>query len=417
MKHYDSISAAALFALALAFAIPADAAKNQWDQISLAGPIDATLPDGSKRAVNPSCSGGPQIQPDGSLAPASTDYYFFVQKGNPNKLLIGLDGGGACWDAATCIGSPLTGNSTYTVSLDETPQRLADSEGLFDARNPENPFQNYTKIFIPYCSADVHWGSKDTTYVLPLGGGALPWTIHHRGTDNFVAVLDWLKKNGRKAYGIDFGRARDVTVTGASAGGYGANLAFAYVAEMTPRARLSLISDAAIGVQNESFYKTGIYDPATGTANWGVERNLPPWVPGLDEGLLATQVAYPSGLVRSIFGALSAYKPDARLATLTSNLDGVQIGFYGLMVGDFPPGIGTAIDWYTTMAIETALTAQLPNYRFFIDDGTFHTFIGSDQRVYEVGANGITLAAWIRAMVKPGNRTWENLDAGPPSLP
>jgi hypothetical protein len=387
-----------------------------WDQIHLEGPIETRLPDGSTRTLHPSCSGGPELNDAGSPVPASTDYYFFVQQGNPNRLLIGFDGGGACWDAFTCIASPLSGRSAYTVSLDETPDRLANGEGFFDASNPENPYRNYTKVFIPYCSADVHWGSKDTTYVLNLGPGVqLPWTIHHRGTDNVLAVLDWLQKNGDQEYGIDFGRARDVTVTGASAGGYGADVGFAYVAELTPRARLNLISDAAIGVLTEQFYTTAIYNPANpGSESWGFPDNLPSWVPGFDEALLAQGAAFPNGFLPSIFAALTNYKPDARLASLTSNLDLVQIAFYGLMKGELVPSDATVAEWYFAMAQMTAATATLPNYRFFIDAGTFHTFIGSDQRVYEVGANGVKLADWVWAMTKPGNRVWDNLDAGPP---
>ena len=204
---------AVLATLALGLSVNAHAAKNEWDRIDLEGPIDITLSDGSTRTLEPSCSGGPKPSPTGPV-PANTDFYFFVQKGNSNRLLFGLDGGGACWDALTCIGSPLAGQSTYTQELDETAEGLAQTGGIFDARNPENPFANYTKIFIPYCSADIHWGSKDTEYTL----GPITWTIHHRGSDNFLAVLDWLKKNGRAAYNIDFDRARDVMVTGASAG-------------------------------------------------------------------------------------------------------------------------------------------------------------------------------------------------------
>lgn len=413
MNDVRRLSLIATVGLLLATPV-AQAAQNTWDQIGLGPVISTQLPDGTVRELRPSCSGGPELTPTGPV-PANTDFYFFVQKGNPNKILIGLDGGGACWDAATCIGSPLTGNSTYTVSLDETPARLANAEGFFDARNPENPFHNYTKIFVPYCTGDVHWGSKDTVYTLQLPQGPLPWVIHHRGTDNFLGVLDWLQEHGREQYGIDLARAHDVTVSGASAGGYGANVAFAYVAELTPSARLNLISDAAIGVLTQDFYETAIYDPADpGSENWGVAANLPSWVPGFDETLLAQGWAVPNGFVPSVFAALAAYRPAANLASLTSNLDLVQIAFYGLMRGVFPPDDVVAAEWYFAMAQMTAATASLPNYRFFIDAGTFHTFIGSDEQVYEAGANGITLADWVRAMIKPGNRVWENLDAGPP---
>ncbi|WP_405231705.1 pectin acetylesterase-family hydrolase [Lentisalinibacter salinarum] len=427
---------AALVALALGLSVNAHAAKNEWDRIDLEGPIEVTLSDGRTRMLEPSCSGGPKPvlnengDPTGAIEPANTDFFFFVQRGNPNRLLVGLDGGGACWDAVTCIGSPLQEelgvlpppldqlieDSTYTQELDETAEGLAQAGGIFDARNPDNPFANYTKVFIPYCSGDIHWGSKDTEYTL----GPITWTIRHRGSDNLLAVVDWLKKNGREAYNIDFDRTRDLMVTGASAGGYGATFAFPYIAELTPRARLNLVSDAAIGVTTTSFFKTAIYDPATGTANWGTEKNLPPV---LDEAALAARAdsGNPSALSRDVFGYTAAFYPDAKLASLTTNLDLVQVGFYALArLADDPtvPSEQIALEWYTTMATETFLTSQfIPNYRYYIEDGTFHTFIGSDVRTYGPGAEGVPLAEWLRAMTKPGKRTWENLDDGPPSGP
>ena len=77
--------------------------------------------------------------------------------------------------------------------------------------------------------------------------------------------------------------------------------------------------------------------------------------------------------------------------------------------GPLPTG-----EWYFTMAALTGQTAALPNYRFFIEDGTFHTFIFSDDQFYQSGANGVSVADWISAMIKPGNRPWDNLDAGAP---
>lgn len=432
MKRYHFRRLAVAVTLALGLSVSAQAAKNEWDRIDLDGPIDVTLSDGSMRTLEPSCSGGPKLvrdgdgNPTGAIERANEDFFFFVQKGNPNKLLVVLNGGGACWDGLTCIGSPLGvlgpgQGSTYTQELSETTESMAQSGGLFDARNPDNPFGEYTKIYIPYCSGDIHWGSKDTTYFFPGPTGALiEWEIRHRGSDNFLAVLDWLQKNGRAAYNIDFERAHDVMVTGPSAGGYGATIAFPYVAELAPRARLNLVSDAAIGVLNTALYTTAIYDPATGTANWGIEKNLPPMLAsfGLDEAALAARATSgnPSALTRDVFKAIAAYQPEARLASLTTNLDLVQVSFYGLArLGDGASPEEIAFDWYVTMATETALTAaEVPNYRYYIQDGTFHTFIRSDLRTYGPGAEGVPLADWLWAMTKPGNRTWENLDDGPP---
>lgn len=58
-----------------------------------------------------------------------------------------------------------------------------------------------------------------------------------------------------------------------------------------------------------------------------------------------------------------------------------------------------------------SLSSNQANYRHFIETGTFHTFLANDARTYDVGANGISVADWIQAMIKPGNRTWENLEA------
>lgn len=409
-RHIKALAAVAL-SLCFAHAAAADNSGREWRQVFLDGPIEATLPDGSTRVLDPSCSGGPKMTADG-IQPADTQYSFFIRAGNPNKLLVAFDGGGACWDAFTCIASPLGGASTYTQEIAATPGRLEAGGGLFARDNPDNPFKEYTQVFIPYCSGDIHWGSADTNYVLPTQAGSLPWTIRHRGTDNFLAVLDWLQKNAKREYRVDLKRVKDVTVTGASAGGYGSMLGYAYVAEMTPGAHHNLVSDAAIGVINQAFFDAALYNP-TGDTSWNIGPNLPASVPGFGP-LLETAASNPASLVPMAFAALHDWKPDARYASLTTNLDVVQVAFYALMKGELQPTQATAMEWYGGMQSSVNATASLPNYRFFIEAGTSHTFIGDDQLTYEPGVHGVSVAEWVRAMVKPGNRPWDNLDAGAP---
>lgn len=384
------------------------------------------MPDGSKRQLRPSCSGGPVVDGNGDKPKkANRSYSFFISEGKPDKILISLDGGGACWDAATCLLSPLQpelfgGRPTYVPDVDETTENLAQAGGILDSNNPDNPYKDYTKIFVPYCSGDIHWGSKNTTYNLPMDDGkTLKWKIHHRGTDNFLAVLDWLQRND-----INFENASDVSVAGASAGGYGANLAFAYVAELTSRkTKLSLVSDSAIGVFDNPqypgtlpFYTTAIYNPAArGTESWGVARNLPSWAFGDRahvEAFLNQGANYRLGFVPSIFATLGRYKREANLATVTTNLDAVQIGFYTLMKGPFnedPPAL-SARQWYRAMARMTATTASLPNYRFLIDNGACHTFIFTEN-FYSQG-----VSKWISAMLDP-RKGWDSINSGRPNPP
>ena len=389
---------------------------DKWIQVLLNGPIVHKLSDGSTRVLHPMCSGGPIPTAQG-VEPASTQYSFFIKRGDPKRLVVALDGGGACWNADTCIGSPLSGQgSSYSQVVDETPTALAQSGGLLDDRNPKNPYKKYTKVFIPYCTGDVHWGSKDTVYSLPLPtGGNLPWVIHHHGADNLLAVLHWLQTHDHQGPEVELRKLKDLSVIGTSAGGYGTLLAFPYFAQEARQARLNLIADASIGVLTESFYREAIYNPANpGTESWGFDLNLPSWVPGY-AGLLASGLADARVIMPTAFAALANYRPAGHFASLTNNFDNVQIGFFGLMKGVFPPGLPEVIEWYSSMKFITLSTASLPNYRFFIDRSSEHTLTTSDAQTYGVGVNGISLAAWIKAMITPRSGPWTNLDnSGPP---
>lgn len=416
MRLNTGLATAFAFAGGLLFSTTIPAGQPPaWEQIFFLNdhPIEVTLADQTKHTVVPSCSGGPVMTAAGPV-PGDTQYSFFIQLRNPNKLIVVFDGGGACWNEATCIGSVLAGSPTYSPVVDETPESLAAGRGLLDVTNPENPFKEYTKVFVPYCTADVHWGSRDTEYALPLpSGGALSWTIHHRGSDNLIAVLDWLQRNGRSRQ-IDLGRVHDLTVAGLSAGAYGTLNGFAFFAQATPRARHNLIADAGIGVLAEPFYTRALYNPADESSeSWGASKNLPTWVPGFDT-MLAHASADPRLLVPLAFQALAEWQPEAHFASLTAQLDATQIFFYSAMKDNFTPGSQEAGEWYAGMKLITSMTAAQSNYRYFIDAGTFHTFLGNDARTYDVGANGISVADWIWEMIKPGNRTWENLEAPPP---
>lgn len=399
----------------LAASASTQAGPGEWVQIPLDGPIEYELPDGSTRMLDPSCSNGPMQTADG-IQPADPQFSFLMQIGDPRKLVIALDGGGACWDAPTCLGSPLLGASLYSQTVDETPADAAQVGGIFDADNPDNPYLDYTKVFIPYCSADVHWGSRDTLYTLRRPGQPdLDWVIRHRGTENFLAVLHWLRTEG-PLDGLDLGDVHDLTLGGASAGAYGATAAFPYVAELVPNARLRLIADAGIGVINETFYKQALYDPGSpDAASWGVVNSLPTFM-GLDEGFLAMYAEQPLFLLPGWFAELSRYRPRARLAMVTSNLDSVQVGFYALMellAGRQGNLALIPLEWYAKMQLITNATETLPNYRSFVEAGTYHTIV-ADDRYYQAGESGVVFRDWNQAMINGSPGSWVTVDVGAP---
>ena len=95
----------------------------------------------SWRTISP---GGQTLCSDGS------DYRFFVRKGDPQKLMVYLQGGGACWMRQNC--DPQM-QPTYTINIPADFKPLA--LGAFNTDHPDNPFADYSVVYAPYCSADL----------------------------------------------------------------------------------------------------------------------------------------------------------------------------------------------------------------------------------------------------------------------
>ncbi|MEZ4280585.1 MAG: pectin acetylesterase-family hydrolase [Myxococcota bacterium] len=136
---------------------------------------------------------------DGPICIAGTDYSVYTRAGNPSKLLIFEQGGGACWqDFYNC----------NVLAEEQAPP--GPRAGIFDFDDPENPFADYSIVYMPYCDGSVFSGDNavfDASF--PFGP-----VRHHRGLRNQSAGMDVAKAT--------FPRARQITVAGSSAGGVGA---------------------------------------------------------------------------------------------------------------------------------------------------------------------------------------------------
>lgn len=277
----------------------------------------------------PGCSEAPVVfdpsgQPLEAPVTGSGDFAFFVDLGDEeesvNDLLIYFAGGGACWDAATCVGSALTPLPTYFPSFSETEDQLeaasADDDGsgaggILTRMRPDNPYASFGKVYIPYCTGDVHVGSSDTTYDFPL----LPsWEIRHRGFDNLLVVLKWLQN--QQLNGLELNGA--LTVSGSSAGGYGALINFPVIREaLGENPDYSIIVDSANGVLTNGFLNQA-FGPPGGEGVWGAKQNFGDTV----RTVLDQEDA--SSLWVSMFAAIGGEYRDTRISQSTAAYDAVQ---------------------------------------------------------------------------------------------
>ena len=140
-------------------------------------------------------------RPDGPVCIAGTNYSVFTREGDPKKLLIFLQGGGACWQ----------GFYNCNILGDvQSPPAAGPYPGVFDSTSSVNPFADYSVVYMPYCDGSTFGGDNDVIDPLfPYGP-----TRHHRGLRNVSAGMDVAKEM--------FPRAKQITVMGHSAGGVGA---------------------------------------------------------------------------------------------------------------------------------------------------------------------------------------------------
>jgi hypothetical protein len=201
--------------------------------------------------------GWTKIEPGGdTICSTGTPFAYWVHPGTVNRLAVYFEGGGACWDANTCSNPGLY----YDSTVDETDNPTGH-EGLADLDNPDNPFKDWYQVFVPYCTGDIHWGNKTTTY----HWGGEDHTINHKGLTNVSAVLDWIQAG--------FEQPEKLFVGGCSAGAYGSVMGAAYVHQLYPDVPMYQLGDSGAGVITDNFFQGGF-------PNWGAEDTIPSWIPG-----------------------------------------------------------------------------------------------------------------------------------------
>jgi hypothetical protein len=334
------------------------------------------------RVLEPICSG-------------STPYVFHARTGAVNKLVVYYEGGGACWDNFTCGGEPRLGiGPTFKQAAqpDEGPANFGT--GFADLSNPDNPFRDWNIVYVPYCTGDVHWGDASVEH---RSGNRFPVPIEHKGFVNAQVVEKWTREH--------FTDPEQVFVTGSSAGAYGAIVnSLSLIENVYPEAEFSVLGDAGNGVITRDFLENDI-------AVWGVEQNLPAWIPALNVPITELDAA-------DLYVAAAQFYPQHRFATYTSAYDGGtggQTGFFNIMrnIDAIPFWFNwwlASCDWNTEMrALNRDAASRAANFRFYVGTGSAHTMWGRD-KVYTDTTGGVpTLVDWIRAMLDD-TPAWVNVE-------
>jgi len=220
-----------------------------------------------------------------------------VNLGTNGDLVIYMEGGGACFNADTCdhVAHPSGwGPDQFAVNIG--PYNI----GIFDRVDDKNPFRDATYVFVPYCTGDVHAGSK------PDGTDGRMFV----GYANVGYDLDYIVPKSPDL--------RRVILAGSSAGGFGALMNFDRTQKAFATTPVYLLDDSGPPLSDK--YMTPCLQQMFRTA-WNLDAALPPECPACRQA--------DGGGLQNALGYLADAYPDTRMAIITSTRDGVIRSFYG----------------------------------------------------------------------------------------
>jgi hypothetical protein len=317
-------------------------------------------------AISSLPAGWSKIEPGGeTMCAHGTPYAYWVHPGTRNDLLVYLQGGGGCWNADTCRDDGREFNGFYDSRVSENDRPARDG-GLLNLTHPENPFSDYTIVYAPVCTGDVHWGQNTYTYEDADEGDV---TIHFNGFINTQAAIQWAYANVPEP--------DSVFVTGCSAGSAGSIVHAPYIIEHYPDTRVAQFGDSL------SLILAG---PADLQIDWHAHDSFPQWIPEL----AAMQPL--DWTMAKLYRAIAQHYPDYTFSQFNTVRDEVQV-FY-----TFPDGSGDGDDWTPLLDEHLAtIQAAAPNYRAFTAGGDLHCITPRDL-FYSYAIAGIKLVDWVTAL-------------------
>jgi hypothetical protein len=320
------------------------------------------------------CTDNPSLS--GTAGTSTTGIVISQASGAPADapIVFFLNGGGACWDSFTCSQGIAT---TGPFQAAEALAQVAALPGSILDRTVLTPLGlgDATLVFVPYCTGDVHSGDNVAVY-------SPTQTWHHKGRANLVAFLTRLAPT--------FPLARAIVVTGSSAGGFGALANYPLFRSYWPAAQGALVDDSGPPL-------IGTAVPSASLAAWYASWNLGPALDPYCSGCR-------TDLSRSVDEIASRF-PSDRLALLSYTQDYTVRTFFFTTAGIMPAA-----------TFQTALL-DLGQQRFdnhssagyFFSDGsldtpvarpaTTHTMLGAVATHRGGATPGVTLSAWLEAMI------------------
>lgn len=319
----------------------------------------AVNPDSSLPALTDLPQNWTKIEPAGDTRCAhNTPYAFWVHPGTTNKVIIYFQGGGGCYSAETC---GLAGSYKDAVTDNDNPAYT--TSGIFNFNRPENPFREYTMVFVPYCTGDVHAGNRAETYTTQSGH---TFDIYHRGYVNAHTALNWVYDN--------FEQPDSIFITGCSAGSIGSILHTPHVIQHYPETAVIQLGDSGGGLTSYILWDID--------ADYDAGDYFPSWIPNMQE-----KIAH-SFTVSAFTIAVANYYPTYIFAQYNAANDSTQRRYFiadGGAEEDFAAALQASL---------TEIHNNSNNFRSYTAEGERHCIL-KYTNFYVEETGGIRFRDWV----------------------
>jgi hypothetical protein len=231
--------------------VPPGGPNTAAGYMNLAPPMGDPFPDTGDDVTPAAPAGWVWHNVDGAICRDGSPTGLYIHKGTTDKLIIFLEGGGACSSNNFCGFNPANVNSVLAGTGETVlgsaagtgagrqqpgvytdPSHMGTPSGMFDFSKADNPFKDWNQVYIPYCTGDVFFGTHKDASV--------------PGTDTkqqFVGYLDMQKFIGRLVPTFKDKVSR-VVLAGSSAGGFGAALNYSMVQDAFGSVLVTAIDDS-----------------------------------------------------------------------------------------------------------------------------------------------------------------------------
>lgn len=293
-----------------------------------------------------------------------SEYQVYYRKGDTQKVLVEFMGGGVCWDYKSCFKKV-----SFFPWLHQYP--ILKSYSVFTAdKSKNNQFRDFSKLYFPYCTADVHAGSHISQY-----NGR---TVYHYGRKNIELALNYIKEN----HLIETDSVNDLVVYGASAGA---------IATLTHAHEVNALFDKAIK-------KTMIADSPGlhfGKTFWNKFDDSMKEDFKITFNAVNLDVDFTDGVVAKKMGPVFQYFSDWKIGMIHGLKDEVMSKAFGELSPEAQKKIILSEDGVPAVA------KSYPNVKVWIKDTYMHTFLLSKYSAEMESASGETVFDFVKTVYAP----------------